>query len=111
MARKVQIVLTDDIDESAADETVSFTLDGVGYEIDLSAANAAKLRDDFAIWIGHARRASGSRSRSAARPARASKAAPDNVAVRAWAKSQGLAVSERGRIPADVVAKYEAEHR
>ena len=41
MAQKVQVILVDDIDGGAADETVSFSLDGVSYEIDLSTTNAA----------------------------------------------------------------------
>ena len=45
MAQRVNIVLEDDLDGTDADETVTFALDGVGYEIDLSSANAATLRD------------------------------------------------------------------
>ena len=59
MAQKVQVLLVDDIDGSDADETVTFSLDGVSYEIDLTDANAQKLRDDLSTWIGHARRAGG----------------------------------------------------
>ena len=63
MAKKVQVLLVDDIDKSSpADETVSFSLDGVSYEIDLTSDNAAKLRDDLAVWIGHAERTGGRRS-------------------------------------------------
>ena len=62
MAQRVKIILEDDLDGSTADETVTFGLDGVTYEIDLSAANAAKLRDDFASWVGHARRSGGRKS-------------------------------------------------
>ena len=47
MARKVQVVLTDDVDGGEASETVNFALDGVTYEIDLSDENAAKLRDQL----------------------------------------------------------------
>jgi hypothetical protein len=59
MAQRVQVLLVDDIDGGNAAETVSFALDGVSYEIDLSEANAQKLRDDLASWVGHARRAGG----------------------------------------------------
>ena len=48
MAQKVQVILVDDMDGGAAEETVSFSLDGVSYELDLSKKNAAKLRDTFA---------------------------------------------------------------
>ena len=60
MAQKVQVVLVDDIDGGSADETVSFSLDGAAYEIDLSAANAAALREAFAPYVGTARRVGGS---------------------------------------------------
>ncbi len=62
MAQKVQVLLVDDIDGGTAEETVTFALDGVSYEIDLTAENAAQLRDSFSRWVGHARKAgSGSR--------------------------------------------------
>ena len=107
MARKVQIVLEDDIDGSAAEETVSFALDGVSYEIDLSAGNAAALRDAFAPYVGAARKA-GRRSGPAAKPSRGRATGGGTAAVRAWAREQGLPVNERGRIPADIQAKYDA---
>lgn len=105
MAQKVQIVLVDDIDGGSADETVVFGLDGATYEIDLSKKNAAKLRDEMASWVGSARRASGGRARRR-RGGRTS----DAAAIRAWAVSKGIEVSERGRVSADVRAQYEAAH-
>lgn len=104
MAQKVHVVLIDDIDGGDADETVRFALDGVGYEIDLSASNAARLRHAMAEFVGHARktqsrggrRGRGTHSRSAE--------------IRTWARDQGLQVNERGRIPADLAAKFEAAH-
>lgn len=105
MAQKVQVVLVDDLDGGAADETVSFALDGVSYEIDLSSANAAKLRDDLSSWVGHARRVGG-RSRSGRKGGRAS--GGESAAIRAWARSNGYTVNERGRIPAEVKAAYDA---
>ena len=56
MAQKVNIVLVDDIDGSEASETVVFAIDGRDYEIDLSDANAQKLRDAIAPFVAHARR-------------------------------------------------------
>lgn len=114
MARKVQIVLEDDLDGGAADETVSFALDGASYEIDLSADNAARLREVLAPYVGVARRAGRPGRTSGEAPARKrtrpSASGRDMPAVRAWAKAQGLAVNERGRIPADVLEKYDAAH-
>lgn len=118
MARKVQIVLEDDIDGGEADETVTFSLDGVSYEIDLSARNAAALREAFAPYVGAARRA-GRAARAAGgstgsgtprKRSRVSKSGRDIVAIRAWAKAEGLPVNERGRISADVLARYDAAH-
>ena len=106
MAQKVQIVLIDDLDGGAADETVLFGLDGQSYEIDLTKANAAKLRDALAVYVGSARKAGRSGRSPSRRPGRGG---DTRVAeIRAWAKSQGLKVNERGRVPADIVAKYDA---
>ncbi len=105
MAQKVQVVLIDDIDGSDADETVSFSLDGANYEIDLTSRRAADLRAALEPWIAHARRAN-------ARPSRASRRSNSDVqAIRAWARSHGHAVNERGRISADLRAAYEAANR
>jgi hypothetical protein len=56
VASKTVVELFDDLDGGRADETVSFALDGVDYEIDLSAANAAALRDALAEFVSHAHR-------------------------------------------------------
>lgn len=109
MAQKVQVVLVDDIDGGTADETVAFSLDGSDYEIDLSKKNAAKLRDALSPWVGSARRAGGRGRRRAGR-GRAGRGSGDSAAVREWARSKGIEVSERGRISAEVRAKYEAAH-
>jgi hypothetical protein len=104
MAQKVQITLVDDLDGSAANETVQFGLDGVGYEIDLSAANADALRQALARYVGSARRVASRRARGAS-----GRGASDAHAIRAWAKERGLAVSERGRISAEVRRAYDAD--
>ncbi|WP_273652972.1 histone-like nucleoid-structuring protein Lsr2 [Cellulomonas fimi] len=106
MAQKIQVLLTDDLDGTAADETVMFGLDGVTFEIDLTAAHAQELRDALASWVGHARKVGRTPARTAARRARGT--SPDAQAIRDWAKSHGHQVSERGRISADVRAAYEA---
>ena len=110
MAQKVQVILVDDIDGGAAVETVSFAIDGASYEIDLSAKNAAKLRDAFATYVGSARKVGGGRGRRAGgrRPAGAGNRTAE---IRAWAKANKVKVSERGRISADVVAKFDAAQK
>lgn len=105
MAQRVQVVLIDDIDGGPADETVRFALDGTTYDIDLSNANAARLRAALAEFVGHGRKVS-SRPTSRRSRGRGGRSAE----IRAWARAQGLAVNERGRIPADLAAKYDAAH-
>lgn len=106
MAQKVSITLVDDTDGGEAGETIQFGLDGTRYEIDLSTQNAGKLRAALAPYIKNARKAAG----SAGRPRRPRRAAASGVnkEVREWAREQGFEVSERGRIPAQVTAAYEA---
>ena len=109
--------LTDDIDGGAADETVSFSLDGTSYEIDLTTANAEALRAAFSSYVGHARKAG--RSAGAPRRAATPRAKSGGAAaaganrtadIRAWARDQGLAVNDRGRISAEITEKYDAAH-
>ena len=106
MAKTVSVTITDDIDGSPGAETVVFGLDGVIYEIDLMAANRARLADAVAPFIAAGRRVSGA-GRRRGRPAGAR---AHSAAVRAWAREAGLVVSERGRISADVFRRYEAAH-
>lgn len=108
MAQKVQVILIDDLDGGPADETVTFGLDGVTYEIDLSADNVAKLRDALAPWVGHGRKLA--RATGRARRGRAGAASTGTSAntIREWARANGYNVNERGRIAADVREAYEA---
>src|SRR5450759_4770911 len=92
MAQRVQVMLVDDIDGAEAVETVSFSLDGVSYEIDLTAANAKKLRNDLASWVGHARRSGGRKSSRKAGAATGPRRG-DLGAVRQWARKNGHPVS------------------
>ncbi len=106
MAQRTQILYVDDIDGSEAEGTVRFGLDGADYEIDLNKKHADQLATTIRPYIDAARKVSSSR-----RAARGSRPARHNQSdVRAWARSQGLKISDRGRIPADVLAKYESAH-
>src|SRR3954469_25340014 len=101
MAQKVQIILEDDIDGGEATETVVFALDGTSYEIDLNDKNASALRDALAAYVGHARRGTG--ARRGRRPAGGATSGVHSAReIRAWARSNGHKVPERGRIPAEV---------
>jgi nucleoid-associated protein Lsr2 len=106
MTTKVTIALEDDLDGGPADETVRFGLGGTQYEIDLNKKNARAFRKQLAPYVEHARRA----GRGQRRP-RNSSSRQRSGGIRAWAKEQGIAVSERGRIPASVVEQYEAATR
>ena len=112
MAQITQVRLVDDLDGGEAAESVSFSLDGRSYEIDLSEKHAAALRDAFAPFVGSARRAGGSavasRPRTSARmSARAARPRAETAAIREWANANGLAVSARGRIPSTVLEAYQ----
>jgi hypothetical protein len=108
MAQKIIVTLEDDLDGRPADETVRFALRGTDYEIDLSTKNANAFRQRLAPFIEHARRASRGQRR---RPGRAASSRAHNADIRAWAKEQGITVSDRGRIPASVAEQYDAATR
>lgn len=105
MAQKVLVSLVDDLDGSAGDETVDFGLDGVSYQIDLSKKNAGKLRKVLLTYVEHGRR-TGGRRRGARSGSGSAADREQNQAIRAWARKNGYDVSERGRIPAEVIEAY-----
>lgn len=108
MAKRTITVLQDDLDGSDAAETVSFAVDGVSYEIDLNEDNAARLRDDFAVWTAHATRVGGRRRTSGG--SSGSGAKEDLDAIRRWARDNGHEVADRGRISAKVKEAYAKAH-
>ena len=113
MAQIREIRLVDDLDGDVADETVEFGVDGKNYEIDLSTANAKKLRDALAEFVASARRAGGRRRGGGAPAAAARRPSIDreqNQAIREWARKRGMKVSDRGRIPAEVLEAYHKEN-
>lgn len=105
MARKVTTSLQDDIDGSPATGTVHFALGGSEFEIDLSDKNARKFRQQLVPFIEHARR---DRRDAKTPPKRSAAGRRRTIGIRAWARDHGMDVSERGRIPTEVVEKYEA---
>jgi len=112
MAQQTIVTLVDDLDGSEADQTVEFALDGVSYEIDLSEPNATKLREALAGFMSHARR-TGGRRRGTARSAGGPRPGVDreqNAAIRDWARKRGMKVSDRGRIPAEVLEAYHRDN-
>ena len=117
MAQRVQVVLEDDIDGSVADETVSFSLDGSSYEIDLGRQHAEELRAAVAPWLGFARKVGGRARRNAATTNSSTNAGPARTdagqlsAIRRWAQENGHEVSSRGRIPAAIQEAYQSAHQ
>ena len=105
MATKVTVALEGDLDGGPAAETVRFAVGGAEYEIDLNKKNAAAFRKQLAPFVEHARRAGRGPRRRAGRSAAGRER---GAAIRAWAKQRGIAVSARGRIPADVMERYDA---
>jgi hypothetical protein len=116
MAQRFQVLLVCDLhdDETAGTETVTFGVDGSVYEIDTCETHAAQLRDAFAPYVAAGRRAgrgSGGSSGRRRRGGHRSGSGIDPAAVRAWARSNGVKVSERGRISAEVLERYSASKR
>jgi hypothetical protein len=103
MAQKITVELEDDLDGGPADETVSFGVGGMHYEIDLNKKNARAFRRQLAPFVEHARKA----GRGQRRP-RTPSSPQRSGDIRTWANEQGIAVSGRGRIPASVVEQYDA---
>ncbi|MFJ6937334.1 Lsr2 family protein [Streptomyces sp. NPDC101118] len=108
MAQKVQVLLVDDLDGGEADETVTFALDGKSYEIDLTTANADKLRSLLEPYTKSGRRTGGraATGRTKGRAVAAS-GSSDTAEIRAWAKANGYNVNDRGRVPAEIREAYE----
>jgi hypothetical protein len=94
VAQKVTVVLEDDLTGGPADQTIR-----------VNAKNAARFSRQLAPYVEHARRAGRVQSH---RPGRTAANRQRSGDIRAWAKEHGLAVSERGRIPASVVGQYNA---
>lgn len=110
MAQRVQVLMEDDLDGSEATETVAFSLDGTEYEIDLNDKHKEELYAVIEPYRNVARKVSYSRPSRPSRPRAVKRTGPDTTEIREWAKAQGLKVSDRGRIPAEVVAKYLARN-
>jgi hypothetical protein len=108
VAQKVQVLLVDDLDGGEADETVTFALDGKTYEIDLTTANAEKLRGLLDPYTKGGRRTGGRATAARAKGRGGATAAnPDTALIRAWAKDNGWNVNDRGRVPAEIREAYE----
>jgi hypothetical protein len=113
VAKQTTVTLVDDLDGSEADEQIEFAVDGRSYEIDLSEANGSRLREALAPFISAARRTGGRRSTAAAATTTSGRSSTDreqNQAIRDWAQQQGMKISERGRIPSNVLEAFHKSH-
>jgi hypothetical protein len=108
MARKVLTFLIDDLDGSEAESTIRFRLDGVDYEIDLNAAHAGELRNLLAPYAEAAREISGVTWWPPRAGRRVPADRPSTGELRAWARAHGIEVKARGRVPAGVLAEFQA---
>lgn len=109
MAQRTQVVLTDDIDGSEADTTIRFAVNGTAREIDLNAAPAAEFRKAVQPFIAAARKTGGGASRRAGTSRGSSRpSGPSPSDVRAWARGQGIKVKDKGRVPDELIVRFQA---
>ncbi|OZD67272.1 hypothetical protein CH263_11605 [Rhodococcus sp. 06-1059B-a] len=115
MAKKVFVQLVDDIDDKPIEsggEHITFSVNGVGYEIDLSDKNAKEFHRKLDYYIEHSLRVGGKRAKKSGGSVsvNSKRDANQTKAIREWAKSNGYAISTRGRIPTDVEHAFDAAH-
>jgi len=113
MAQKMQVVLTDDIDGSEATQTVTFSFQGVSYEIDLNDDHASALEESFHDWINSARKLTGSRGPKARRTSVSTGGTGggrDLNEVRTWLRAHGHEVADRGRVSQTLLEEYDKAH-
>jgi Lsr2 len=111
VAQKITTLFIDDIDGGAAEGTVRFALDGTEYEIDLNSKHSDELRSALGKYVTHARKVGGAARRAgrgAGRGARGTGSTLNTTEIRNWARENGYDIKDRGRVPADLVAKYQA---
>ena len=118
MAQKTQVLLTCDLDEGEvpAAETVRFGFDGRSYAFELCELHLEQFHATLGAYAAAARLADGRTRRSRAIPA-SQRAEPSGAAaaaalaeIREWARSNGWKVSDRGRVPGEVRAAFDAAH-
>jgi len=113
VAQVTKVELIDDLSGDKADETVTFSLDGVVFDIDLSANNAGILRDIFEDYVNAGRKVSKLTPSSARRNTTVNtrQSRDQAAAIREWARGAGHVVSDRGRISATVTAAFQEANR
>jgi hypothetical protein len=120
MARTTIAQITDDLDGSADAQKCTFSFQGGEYTIDLGKKNLAALEKALKPYIDAATKTTSGSKRTpkksvakfagARRSARTTSTGQDTQAIRDWAKTQGMEVSDRGRIPRAVLDQYKQAH-
>jgi Lsr2 len=112
MAQRTTVTLTCDAEhgdgEVNGETTIQFSWEGVAYEIDVCRDHEQAMKETFGYYAEHARKQGRAPGSSGSKRSRSSSSRQKSSEIRDWAKSQGIEISERGRIPADVIARYEA---
>ena len=112
MAQKVSVTYACDYDQKEIPpdqhRVRRFSFDGRDYEIDLCSWHSDSFDETISRFAQYARKPA---VRAPAFKRRTAAHRQHSASVRAWAKNMGIEVSDRGRIPAAVVAGYEAAHR
>lgn len=108
MAKNVITLISDDLDGSADAKTRTFGLGGDQFEIDLSDKNYEELASFLSRYISAGTKTSSAKAQRAASPAKANRA--ELQKIRAWAKAEGMAVNDRGRVSQAVQDAYHAAH-
>lgn len=110
MASKTIVSYVDDLDGvSEAARTVNFSLDGVSYEIDLSEEHFDEMFGALNPYVQAARKTGGRRGAASSAKPRGGRGSTNTQEIRDWAKSQGLEVSDRGRVSASIREQYEKQ--
>jgi Lsr2 len=108
MVQKILVSYQDDIDGTKAVGTVAFSYDGKDYEIDLSRKNANQLEKKLAPFIAAGRKVTRARSKPGRRTTSSNGNGPKPADVRAWARREGFEVKDMGRVPAELIVKFQA---
>jgi septation ring formation regulator EzrA len=110
-----RVVLSDDLNGSEAIQTIIYTIDGQEYEIDLSEENIQRFHEALEPFVSASRQvqrqAAPTRRRGDGRRRSGSRWRDDIPQIRAWAESQGMEVSARGRIKKEVLDAYDEAHQ
>ncbi len=114
MSQKVMLI--DDLDGSEGAETIRYSVDGQEYEIDLSEKNAERFRSVLKEFMDVSRPVEQppvltlTPARATRRQSSGGSGRDDIAQIRAWAESQGMDVSARGRIKKEIIDAYDQAH-